>query len=177
MIQTRRLELRPGTITDLEAELSGTKALATALGAEIADNWPPPLYDEPAMRWTLDHLRTGDIRPEYGLYYFLDVTGPTPVAVGVGGFKGDPDDGRVEIGYSVLPQFQRRGYASEAVGGFLDYAFSDMRVTEVIAETLPELIPSIGVLEKNGFELVGGGSGEGVIRYRLQRDDWVHSAG
>jgi ribosomal-protein-alanine N-acetyltransferase len=172
MIQTRRLELRPGTIAALEAELAGREYLAEALGAEIADNWPPPLYDEPAMRWTLEHLQSGDIRPEYGLYYFVDIAGERPVAVGVGGFKGDPDGGRVEIGYSVLPQFQRRGYASEAVAGFLEYAFSDARVREVIAETLPELTPSIGVLEKNGFAFVGNGSGEGVIRYRLKRDEW-----
>ena len=177
MIPTRRLELRPGTIAALEAELGSRQELAETLGAEIADNWPPPLYDEPAMRWTLDHLRSGDIRAEYGLYYFVDVTGDRPVAVGVGGFKGDPDDGRVEIGYSVLPQFQRRGYASEAVAGLVEYAFSDARVSEVIADTLPELTPSIGVLEKNGFAFVGGGSGDGVIRYRLQREEWARSGG
>jgi RimJ/RimL family protein N-acetyltransferase len=171
MIRTRRLELRPGGIPDLEAELQSRQALAEVLGAEVADNWPPPLYDASAMRWSLEQLRSGGILPEYGLYYFIDVT-DAPVAVGVGGFKGMPADGRVEIGYSVLPQFQRRGFAAEAVAGFLAHAFADTRVEEVIAETLPELIASIGVLEKNGFELIGAGSEEGIIRYRLRREQW-----
>jgi len=39
----------------------------------------------------------------------------------------------------------------------------------VIAETLPELTPSIGVLRKCGFELIGEGSEPGVIRFERTR--------
>jgi RimJ/RimL family protein N-acetyltransferase len=39
----------------------------------------------------------------------------------------------------------------------------------VIAETLPELTPSIGVLGKCGFHLIGEGSEPGVIRFELTR--------
>jgi hypothetical protein len=39
----------------------------------------------------------------------------------------------------------------------------------VIAETLPELTPSIRVLEKSGFVSGGEGSEEGLIRFELSR--------
>ena len=39
----------------------------------------------------------------------------------------------------------------------------------MIAETLPELTPSIGVLRKGGFALIGEGSEPGVIRFELTR--------
>ena len=41
----------------------------------------------------------------------------------------------------------------------------------MIAETLPGLMPSIGVLRKCGFRFIGDGSEPGVIRYELTRDD------
>ena len=52
-------------------------------------------------------------------------------------------------------------------------AFAFPEVDRVTAETLPELAPSIGVLEKAGFTLAEGeGSEPGVIRFELPRDRW-----
>jgi RimJ/RimL family protein N-acetyltransferase len=51
----------------------------------------------------------------------------------------------------------------------LERAFGLPEVTRVIAETLPDLTPSIGVLKKCGFRLVGEGSEPGVIRFELTR--------
>ena len=88
------------------------------------------------------------------------------MAVSAGGYKGPhTPEGMVEIGYSILANYQRRGFASEAVRGLLDNAYAHGDVTSVIAETLPELEPSIGVLRNAGFELVGDGSEPGVIRF------------
>lgn len=158
MIRTERLELRNGTREALSADLLGRDALAAQLNAPIPESWPPELYDEGAIRWTLDLLETGGPRArDFVLYYFVDVKSEAgPVVVGLGGFKGPPAEGRVEIGYSVLEPYRRRGYAAEAVRGLM-------------AETLPELVASIGVLEKNGFALRGPGSEEGVIRYAVRR--------
>jgi RimJ/RimL family protein N-acetyltransferase len=43
--------------------------------------------------------------------------------------------------------------------------------TAPIAQTLPELAPSIGVLEKCGFRFAGEGGEPGVIRYERGRAD------
>ena len=51
-------------------------------------------------------------------------------------------------------------------------AFAVQAVRRAIAETLPELTPSIGVLTKCGFRLIGEGSEPGVIRFELTRAEW-----
>ena len=84
----------------------------------------------------------------------------------MGGFKGIPDHtGTVEIGYSIFDDFQRKGYATEATCALVDLAYQT-GAAAVIAETLPSLIASQRVLEKNGFVLIGAGSEDGVIRFR-----------
>lgn len=172
VITTPRLVLRSGTRAALIADLEGTDTLAAALEVLVPDNWPPHLYDEPAIRWTLDRIAAGQPDSFLLYYWILACDGDAPVLIGLGGFKGPPHNGRVEIGYSVLTQFQRQGYATEAIAGLIGYAFSHPTVDEVIAETLPSLIASIGVLKKNGFRLVGPGTTDGVIRFALARADW-----
>ena len=167
-IHTQRLDLVPGTLKVLEAELEGSAALAAALGIEVPDAWPPPLYDADALHWMLGRVREDLDFETWGFRYFVlrRGDGVSGLAVGAGGFKGPPSpDGAVEIGYSILAGHRRRGLATEAVEGLKAHAFRDPRVGRVVAETLPELAPSIGVLRKTGFELVGGGSEPGVIRF------------
>jgi [ribosomal protein S5]-alanine N-acetyltransferase len=48
-------------------------------------------------------------------------------------------------------------------------------VTRVLAETLPELAGSTGVLRKRGFVFLGAGSEPGVIRFELTRSAWEAS--
>lgn len=173
LIRTARLDMRLGTREALFADLEGSEALAEVLGVNVPENWPPEHYDEPAIQWTLDKLPL--VEPHnagYWLYYVVLRSEADPVLVGVAGFKWPPHEGSVEIGYSVLTQFRRQGFATEMVDAFVRYAFSHEDMQEVTAETLPDLIASIGVLKKNGFELVGPGSEAGVIRFALPRERW-----
>jgi RimJ/RimL family protein N-acetyltransferase len=172
-IEADRLTLIGATIPALEADLAGRESLAAALGVTVPENWPPELYDAPAIEWTLNRMRN-DNSPDDGLgmYYLVlrDATGPVLIGVGGAVIKEGAGPGVVEIGYGVLQQFQRRGYATEAVGGFLSAAFARPDVTRVIAQTMPELIASIRVLEKSGFSFDGDGFEEGAILYSLSRD-------
>jgi RimJ/RimL family protein N-acetyltransferase len=77
--------------------------------------------------------------------------------IGNAGFKGGPKDGFVEIGYNMLEMHQRQGYATEAVGALLSWAFQSPAVQMVVADTLPGLTPSIRVMKKSGFAFVGDG--------------------
>ncbi|HZF10979.1 MAG TPA: GNAT family protein [Thermoanaerobaculia bacterium] len=73
------------------------------------------------------------------------------------------------------PEHQRQGYATEAVGGRVQFAFASERVARVIAHILTSLGPSIRVLERAGFRYAGLGEdphappGEQVVRYELPR--------
>ena len=159
-IRTSRLLLIPGTVESLRAELRSNDDLGDVIGAEIPSSWPPNLYDADAVNWTINALDSGRSSADWTLYYFTRVNaGGKPTLIGAGGYKGNPDEtGTVELGYAVLPEFQRRGYAREAVRGMLEFAFSDSRVRRVIAHTLEHLIPSRGVLETSGFDFVGLGN-------------------
>lgn len=71
------------------------------------------------------------------------------------GFKGKPVDHKVEIGYGIIPSAQGNGYATEAVNGLIEWAFSTNLVQIVIAECLEDNIASIKVLEKLNMKRTG----------------------
>jgi [ribosomal protein S5]-alanine N-acetyltransferase len=175
-LRTPRLLLIPATPATLTAELASTAALAESLGVDVPSSWPPEYYDDDAIRWTLNVLESGRCPPDWCMYYFTEPARPPERGrlVGIGGYKGAPNvDGAVEIGYSIVPESRRRGYAREAVDGLIGWAFHDPRVRRVIAHTLPGLAPSIGVLDSAGFAYVGpeaeGDEAEAIL-YALTRE-------
>jgi RimJ/RimL family protein N-acetyltransferase len=172
-IRTLRLDLISSTPEIARADLLGRSDLEAALGVRVPEEWPPELYDPPAIEYGLAWMEGHPDNLQWSFYYLVrrGEGGEADAVIGVGGYKGAPsENGTVEVGYSILPPFRRRGYATEAVEGWVRHAFADPRVRRVIAETLPELSASIGVLEKSGFRLLGPGSEPGVIRYERLRD-------
>ena len=83
-------------------------------------------------------------------------------------FKGLTPDGIAEIGYGINDEYQRQGYASEAVKAVSEWAFQQPDVTALEAETDGENIASKRVLENCGFTL-NGIIGEEGPRYSLPR--------
>ena len=167
-LETERLRLVAATLELADADLHNRLEFVHQLGASVLDGWPPPLNDESSMKYTVDFLRRNPEAPGWAAWYWI-AKKHKPVVIGQGGFKGPPVAGAVEIGYSLLPQFQGKGYATEAVAALLGWAFAHPDVDRVVAETLPELAPSIRLLERAGFANIGKGSEEGVIRFELRR--------
>lgn len=166
MIETTRLRLIPATIELVEAEIAGMEGLARSLGARVPENWPPDLLVD-ALPFFQEQLER---HPELAgwLSWYWVRWGEEQVLVGCGGFKGAPrPDGLVEIGYSVLPQFQGLGYATEGVGGLVDWAFQTAEVARIIAETMPGNMASLRLLEKLGFHPAGAGSEPGMVRWEV----------
>ena len=62
--------------------------------------------------------------------------------------------GVIKIGYTVAPMFQGRGYATEAVGALVTYAFETLGADVVRAYARAENLPSIRVAERVGMRLV-----------------------
>jgi ribosomal-protein-alanine N-acetyltransferase len=174
VIITDRLALVPATPELTRAALDGAPALGAGLGAVVPPTWPPEYLDAAALEFTRDRLAEGPDQAGWWLHFVVLRDGVSGrLLVGVAGFKGPPlADGTVEVGYGIVRDHRRRGYAVEAVRGLLDRAFAAPAVRRVIAETLPELAPSIGVLDKCGFRLTGEGSEPGVIRFELTRAEY-----
>ena len=170
-IVTSRLDLVPATLALLSAELESRSTFASVLGALVPDEWPPGEYDRPAI----EHFRSRLIeRPDdagWSVWYALLRSGGLEAAsvVGAGGFFGPPNaEGVVEIGYSIMPAFTGRGYATELVRALVEHAFQSGRVTRVVAHTTRDNIGSVRVLEKAGFGFVGPGQEVGTIEYGLK---------
>jgi [ribosomal protein S5]-alanine N-acetyltransferase len=165
-ILTPRLELVPATVEIITADLLRRDELPRLLNAPPAVGWPPPLYEVTAMEWTLRALTDDPARGGWTTWYWL-LRRPR-LLVGIAGFKSRPCEGVVEIGYSVVPFFQRRGLATEAVRALVQWAFAN-GVERVFAETLPELIASQRVLLKCDFTSTGEGSEPVILRFDRRR--------
>jgi RimJ/RimL family protein N-acetyltransferase len=81
--------------------------------------------------------------------------------VGDAGFLGPPDSRHaVELGYSIMPEQRRRGFATEAAAALTAWALDQPRVERVVAACAPSNEASIRVLERVGFERIGERAGE-----------------
>jgi RimJ/RimL family protein N-acetyltransferase/ketosteroid isomerase-like protein len=133
-IETARLRLQLRSREELLALFEGMAEVSPAWLARIRDSTAP----DP---WT------------YGFGVFERSTGAD---VGHAAFKGPPDAaGMVEIAYGIFPDFQGRGFATEAAEGLTAFALGPGRVRFVWAHTKPDNIASVRVLEKNGFRRIG----------------------
>jgi ribosomal-protein-alanine N-acetyltransferase len=172
MIQTARLEIVPATPALVYAALEGHAALATELAADVPVSWPPDYLDDDSLNFTLARFAEGAEQMGWWLHFVVLRPGVEPrTLIGSAGFCGRPTpDGDVEVGYGIVSDRRRQGFATEVVRGLVAHAFSFPSVRRIIAHTLPELTPSIGVLEKCGFQRVEESPTPGVIRFALARD-------
>jgi len=76
--------------------------------------------------------------------------------VGSIGFHGPPDDeGRLEIGYRVDPQYRNRGFARESATAMYRWAHDAHGVATFVASVSPDNIPSLNLIEEFGYALIG----------------------
>jgi ribosomal-protein-alanine N-acetyltransferase len=142
-----RLHLVVADLPLLDAAAHGDEALGRALGGcRVAREWQGFPASVARLR---DALAADADATRWGSRLFV-VDAPRTL-VGWGGFKGPPNDGRVEIGYAIAPEWQGRGLATAAVLELLREAYATPEVSAVIAHTLPERNASVRVLEKAGF--------------------------
>ena len=68
-------------------------------------------------------------------------------------FKGGPNArGEIEIGYGIHDEFQGKGYMTEAIGAISAWAFTQLDVKTILAETDHANLASHRTLDKNKFK-------------------------
>jgi RimJ/RimL family protein N-acetyltransferase len=78
------------------------------------------------------------------------------LAVGRAGYHGPPDDdGMVEVGYSIDPQYRRQGYARAALLVLLDRAVADPDVRTFRATISPDNVASRDLVLAHGLVVTG----------------------
>jgi RimJ/RimL family protein N-acetyltransferase len=168
-IETQRLTLIPQTLEHLRTELEEPNRLGALLGARVPEGWPPGEYDRDAMEFFRSKLESDPQRYDGWLGWYVVTRDATPTLIAGAGFMGPPEDGTVEIGYSVVEEARGAGYATEIVGALVRRAFESGLVQLVVAETDGTNEASQRVLERNGFTPAGSGRDEASLRFEKVR--------
>ena len=120
----------------------------TMPGISLPDDWPAKDLMG-ILPWYVNQLKSDPGLYGWGIWLMVDSS--SKEVIGDIGFKGKPENGAVEIGYSVIPTRQRQGYAFEAASAIIDWAFGHKEVSIVKGECEKNNIPSIRILEKLGM--------------------------
>lgn len=159
LLLTPRLRLVPITVAMVEAIMTGRREAAEALvRAKMPERWPNPDLVERAFTASLDAIRADpDVRLWGDRVMVLPGTaGEADRVVGSVVFHGRPaEDGVAEVAYGVEEASQGMGYATEAVGASVEWAFGQPGVRAVQAATFAWHLPSLRVIEKVGMARVG----------------------
>lgn len=109
--------------------------------------------------WVVEERETGELVGEVGLQ-LLEHRGP-----------------EVEIGWSLHPSRWGRGYAYEAASAWLDVAFGELGLDEVLATIIPENDASARLAERLGMERIGERYVHRATHdvYALDRGAWTAS--
>ncbi len=101
----------------------------------------------------LEHIRTVQsiIDNNQGLNWGLTLKEDNKLIGIIGFYRMQPENFRFELGYILLPEFQNKGYISEAIKTVLHYAFEILNFHSVEAIIDPDNAASERVLLKNGF--------------------------
>lgn len=153
--ETKNLKLVPHTPQHLRALIQGPEFYQGIMGSRPANGLHDFMVSKDVSPEWLAQLSTATAADPwthgFGLLHVA-----SGMMIGAASFKGPPTaDGIVEIAYGVVPDYQNRGYATEAAQALVAYAFSSGRVSVVRAHTLPEPNASTRVLAKCGFQHIG----------------------
>lgn len=143
--------------------------LGRILKAKLTHEWPPVDWDPHVYRIILKQY---DEWPEsFGWHRYVVLEGglgrPKTLVGAIGGFPRARGD--VEIGYSTLPAFQRRGYATAFATKLVEWLLTRDEVQSVSAQAYPRVTESIKVMERCGMSYVGDGDEPETVRYRRMR--------
>jgi ribosomal-protein-alanine N-acetyltransferase len=156
-----RVELTPLPAAAAAALPDDRRVAAGLIGATLPDAWPQAdLLDVLPMQAAAEPADE-----PFGVWLIIERD--TNIIVGDIGFMGPPDGGAVEIGFSVIPDRRRRGYATQAANTLIDWAFRDPAIRLVTARSEPENEASARVLAAAGFVRVGDKGG--IVRWRRRR--------
>ena len=154
-IATPRFELVSMSLHFMQLLLAGEREAASE---EIGAIVPVELREH------LDHFlqfRIGDLsvdpsaQPWLGRAVVQTDPDGTRRVIGTCGFHAPPGpEGRVEIGYSIQPEFRRQGVATEVVRALFDWAHGE-GVDRFRASVAPDNVGSLAIINALGFRQVG----------------------
>ena len=141
-IKTIRLNIRPINLTDAEfiLQLVNSEGWLKYIGdRNVSDKGDAKKYIQKILE-----------NPHY--YYSVFELKDSQQAVGIVTFLNRDDQIFPDIGFALLPEFEKRGYTTEATQAYLDEVIQSNSYEKIIAITVPENQKSIKLLKKLGLK-------------------------
>lgn len=112
---------------------------------------PRPLLENEAQALEMIQLINEKIAANTDINWAVEEKASGKFIGFMGFYRTQPENHRTEIGYMVLPEFDGKGYVTEAIATMLDYAFNVQNFHSICAIIDPNNGASARVLEKNNF--------------------------
>ncbi|HYJ90214.1 MAG TPA: GNAT family N-acetyltransferase [Pyrinomonadaceae bacterium] len=95
--------------------------------------------------------------------------------IGCSGLQPLEDTGEIEVGYSLQPEFWRRGIGYECAMGWLDYGFNLLGLERIVAIANKENVGSWRIMEKCGMTYQGIEQHYGmpVVCYAISKAEFI----
>ncbi len=160
VLETARLYIRPFAADDLEAsagfwEYPETEREELLAWSQAENKLLARLHQPPYGDRAVELKDTGQLIGSAGLVPCLGAFGLLP---GFYPAACQPDSycNTTVMGlyYEFSPAYRRQGYASEAAGSLIDYAFNTLRLERIIAETDFDNLASQGVMRRLGMQIL-----------------------
>ena len=154
MIATPRLELHHICVDDLLSLFDSPEDVSIYSGKPYANPHRILMDGSGPLRWRVPQVKSDPSVNKWFVRWMVEKE--TREIVGSTSFHGPPDEqGMMEIGLGVHTDFQRRGYATEALIGMWSWVV-DQPGVELLRYTVdPNNEASVAVIKKFGFERVG----------------------
>lgn len=147
MITTERVELRRFRPEDAEAFAAYRSVPEVAL----YQSWDAPVSLDSA-RATVARFAAGDPLQAGWFQYAITVDG---VLIGDIGLNTFDNLRQADLGFTLAPAYQGKGYATEAVSALLKHVFTERDLQRISAECDARNTSSARLLERLGFQQEG----------------------
>ena len=160
ILTTARLMLKPLTLSDAAAifALRSNDEVNQFIGRKKAEN----LQD--ACDFILKIQQ--NVADSTSFYWGIHATEAPELIGTICLWNLDRDKGIAEIGYELMPDYQGKGFAQEALTAVIDYSFK-IGFTTITACVNAENVPSIKLLERNDFKKQGRVEAHNELIYTL----------
>jgi len=169
MIETPRLIIKPLSYDELKKHIESPIELANDLGLISSKSLINKETKEAIINDLLPNMT--DSKKDSLFYTMWFVIEKAKRAI-IGGicFHGEPDDnGEGEIGYGIDDNYRNQGYLTETIDGLMHWIRNNKKVRVIRAETDCANIPSMRVLEKNGFTVCKQNENLVILKLELNK--------
>ena len=164
-LETKRLQLIPFTLNLKKAALNDRAKLVEMLGVYVPEHWPGPDLAE-ALPFFVENMEKAPSEPAWD---WIAIHSLDQGVIGGIGFMGGPDeDGVVEVGYDIVPDYRKQGYATEMARNLVAWSFQETTIKVVTASCLDDNIGSIKVLENAGMHRLEPDAN--MLKWEIRKD-------